>query len=67
MTLGEVAGIVRRVLPSADIELARGPDPLDELQERFDISAAAADLGYRPRYDIEAGVRVYADWLSRND
>jgi UDP-glucuronate 4-epimerase len=67
VTLGEVAGIVRRVLPSADIELARGPDPLDELQERFDISAAAADLGYRPRYDIEAGVRVYADWLSRND
>jgi nucleoside-diphosphate-sugar epimerase len=67
LTLGEVAGIVRRVLPAADIELARGPDPLDEVQERFDISAAAADLGYRPRYDIEAGIRAYADWLLKND
>ncbi|WP_309491433.1 NAD-dependent epimerase/dehydratase family protein [Trinickia mobilis] len=67
LTLGEVAGIVRRVLPSADIELARGPDPLDEMQERFDISAAAADLGYRPRFDIEAGIRAYANWLSNND
>jgi len=67
LTLGEVAEIVRRVLPAADIELARGPDPLDEVQERFDISAAAADLGYRPRYDIEAGIRAYADWLLKND
>ncbi|WP_438390383.1 NAD-dependent epimerase/dehydratase family protein [Caballeronia sp. DA-9] len=66
LTLGEVAGVVRRIFPHADIQLAPGPDPLDELQERFDISAAAADLGYRPRHDIEAGIRAYADWLSRN-
>ncbi|WP_244831169.1 NAD(P)-dependent oxidoreductase [Caballeronia sp. TF1N1] len=63
-TLGEVADIVRRVMPGADIELAPGPDPLDENQERFDISAAATDLGYRPRLDLEAGIRAYAQWLA---
>ncbi|MDT8843584.1 NAD(P)-dependent oxidoreductase [Paraburkholderia fungorum] len=63
-TLGEVAAVVRRVVPGADIELAPGPDPLDEHQERFDISAAVADLAYRPRFDLEAGIRAYAQWLA---
>ncbi|SAK73826.1 NAD-dependent epimerase/dehydratase [Caballeronia temeraria] len=64
LTLGEVAEVVRRVMPDADIELERGPDPLDELQEQFDISAAATDLGFRPRHDIETGIRAYAQWLA---
>jgi len=64
LTLGEVADVVRRVMPGADIELERGPDPLDELQEQFDISAAATDLGFRPRHDIETGIRAYAQWLA---
>lgn len=67
LTLEEVAQIVRRVAPAADIELAPGRDPLDEQQERFDISAAITDLGYRPQYDLEAGIRAYAAWLSKND
>jgi UDP-glucuronate 4-epimerase len=66
LTLEEIAQVVRKVIPAADIELAPGADSLDEFQERFDISAAAADLGYRPRYDVEAGIRAYADWLSKN-
>jgi UDP-glucuronate 4-epimerase len=67
LTLEEVARVVRRVMPAADIELAPGPDPLDEQQERFDISAAVSDLGYRPHYDLEAGIRAYAAWLAQND
>lgn len=63
LTLGEVAAIVKRVMPGADIELDAGPDPLDEYQAQFDISAAAADLGYRPAFDMEAGIRAYARWL----
>jgi len=63
-TLGEVAEIVRTVLPAADIEMGTGADPVDDAQARFDISAAERDLGYRPRMTLEAGIRAYADWLA---
>lgn len=63
MTLGEIAGVVRKVMPAADIEVADGPDPVDDRQERFDISAAARDLGYRPSVSLEDGIRTYCEWL----
>lgn len=63
MTLGEIAGIVRKVMPAADIEVADGPDPVDDRQERFDISAAARDLEYRPSVTLEDGIRSYRAWL----
>jgi nucleoside-diphosphate-sugar epimerase len=62
-TLGEIAGIVTRVVPGADIEVAPGPDPVDDRQARFDIGAAARDLGYRPQIGLEEGIAAYADWL----
>ena len=65
LTLGEVAGVVRKVLPQADIDVAAGPDPIDDRQERFDISAAARDLGYRPEVSLEDGVRSYSEWLKK--
>jgi UDP-glucuronate 4-epimerase len=64
LTLGQVAATVRKVLPRADITMEAGRDPVDDVQERFDISAAAADLGYRPRVALEDGVRSYAAWLA---
>ena len=64
MTLGEIAGVVRKVMPAADIKVADGPDPVDDRQERFDISAAARDLGYRPNVSLENGIRAYRDWLA---
>ena len=62
-TLGEVGEIVRRVLPHADIDLQPGNDREDDIQERFDISAAIRDLDYRPIVSLEEGVKTYADWL----
>jgi nucleoside-diphosphate-sugar epimerase len=64
LTLGEVAATVRKVLPEADIMMEPGRDPVDDVQARFDISAAAADLGYRPRIALEDGIRSYAAWLA---
>jgi nucleoside-diphosphate-sugar epimerase len=63
VTLAEVGEIVRRVLPQADISMENGADPEDDIQQRFDISAAARDLGYRPLVSLEDGVRRYAEWL----
>lgn len=63
-TLGEIAEIVRQILPRADIEIGAGFDPADDIQCEFDISAARRDLGYSPCYDLPAGIREYAHWLS---
>jgi nucleoside-diphosphate-sugar epimerase len=31
----------------------------------FDITRAREDLGYEPRFPLEAGLRDYFDWLDR--
>jgi nucleoside-diphosphate-sugar epimerase len=63
-TLGEIAAMVKKILPAADIELAPGADPLDDVQGRFDISAAERELGFKPKIELAAGIRSYADWLA---
>lgn len=67
LTLSEVAQAVMRVVPGARIELGEGEDPGDMRQERFDISAAARDLGYVPKVGLEDGIRSYLDWLKRQE
>ena len=64
VTLAEVARTIKTVLPKADIALGAGPDPVDDVQARFDISAAERDLGYRPRISLEDGICTYAGWLA---
>ena len=64
VTLGDVADLVGSILPDARIEMGNGRDPVDDVQARFDISAASRDLDYRPAGELEAGIRSYAEWLS---
>ncbi|MGD9913918.1 MAG: NAD-dependent epimerase/dehydratase family protein [Rhizobiaceae bacterium] len=63
-TFEEVAAFVRKALPSARISIDPGADPMDDLQARFDLSAAARDLGYKPKIGLEEGIRSYAEWLA---
>lgn len=63
LTIGEVAEVVRQVLSHADIHIQPGPDPLDDYQHCFDISAIERDLGFHPRISLEEGVDAYAQWL----
>ncbi len=65
VTLGEIAAIARRVVPGAVIDLAPGPDPEDDRQARFDLGAAARDLGFTARIGLEEGLAGYAAWLAR--
>lgn len=63
LTMQEIADIVKRVLPNADIKLRSAPDSEDGVQPRFDTSAAARDIGFRPNFTFEEGVRKYVAWL----
>lgn len=63
VTLEEVAQVVREIFPDADIALQPGPDPVDELQQKFSIEAACRDLGYEPRLSLDDGIKAYARWL----
>jgi UDP-glucuronate 4-epimerase len=63
-TLGEIGDIVTSILPDARIKLGSGPDPVDDVQGRFDISAIERDLGFRPSIGLEDGIRSYAAWLA---
>jgi nucleoside-diphosphate-sugar epimerase len=64
LSLGEIADILRRVLPTADVRLGAGPDPVDDEQQQFDITAARRELGYTPAHGLEDGIRSYASWLT---
>jgi UDP-glucuronate 4-epimerase len=55
--LDEVAKLVRDRLPSAQIDLASGPDPDDVICGLLDISAAEAVLAWRPRIDLPTGIK----------
>ena len=64
-TAAEVAEIVRRIIPSADIEIGGALTPLEEanvkMRAPLDISAAKRLLGWSPKWPIEDGIRQYAD------
>lgn len=67
MTLGEIAGIVRRHHPLANIEIGAAIDPLSDVHGPYVLDAATTDLGWRPSMDIEEGICRYGKWLALND
>jgi nucleoside-diphosphate-sugar epimerase len=68
-TAAEVAEIVRKVIPGADIEIGDTLTPLEERNVRMraplDISAAQRVLGWSPKWPLEAGIRQYAQRYRR--
>ncbi len=65
-TIGEIAQLVSRITGHADINVASGPDPLDDYQHRFDISAIERDLSFSPSRSLEQGIVAYWQWLNLN-
>lgn len=60
----DVAAAVTRAIPGARIRLDP-PDPaapLADTEHPLDLSRARAELGYAPRYDLEAAVADYVGW-----
>ena len=66
VTAGKVAEVVRKLIPSADIEIGSGLSEADMLEIRFrgvlSIENARQQLGYDPQFgDIENGVANYIE------
>ena len=71
VTAGDVARVVRSVVSTADIEIgaelsARERQAI-KTRGTLDISRAETELGYRPRFDIESGIRQYVETLRRRE
>lgn len=66
LPLPAVADIVRRFVPDLRAEFGPGHDPEEDVQARFDLSAAARDLGYTPAVTLEDGIGRYVGWLRRH-
>jgi UDP-glucuronate 4-epimerase len=61
-TRGDFADAVRRLVPGANIIQPPGIDPARHLRGACRIARAEADFGWRPRFDLDAGL---ADWRQR--
>lgn len=69
-TVAEVVAVLRRLEPRVHIRVGSGrweDDPFQagDLRGPLDISRAREDLGYAPRYELEAGLRDYIAWWRR--
>lgn len=66
-TLYDFAEAVRKALPGANINVGPGLDPWGMggigRSWLYDISRARKELGYEPKYHLEAGVRDYVQLL----
>lgn len=61
----ELAEMVRRIVPGADIEIGDTLTPQEaanaKMRAPMDVSAAQRELGWSPAWEIEAGIREYAE------
>jgi nucleoside-diphosphate-sugar epimerase len=75
VTAGELAEIVKKLIPGADIEIGTGLSEADLLEIRYrgvlSIANAREQLGFEPEFaDIEKGVanyiKVYRQYLAEH-
>jgi UDP-glucose 4-epimerase len=64
-TAAEVAELVRKIVPGADIEIGDTLTPLEaenvKMRAPLDVSAARRVLGWSPQWPLEQGIREYAE------
>ena len=64
-TLAEVADAVRGLMGRLEVEFDDTCDPREYACGTLDVTAAARDLGWRPKIDLASGIAAYAGFLSR--
>ena len=60
---GEFVEVVKKVVPSAEINLPPGRGPRYRPNAYLDIARLKQEVGYQPQYSIERAVAEYVDWL----
>ena len=70
VTAGEVADVVKQLIPEADIKIGSGLSEADLIEIRYrgilSIDNAREQLGYEPQFaDIEKGVADYIMWYGQ--
>ena len=63
-TLGDMAAVLKTLRPTADIQFGDVPmPPTMKTAEalKMDCSAAYEELGYRPEYTLDQGLKAYVD------
>ena len=63
-TVAEIVAIVREQVPGAQLSVGAGTlrhgDRIDIVRKgALDVSRAASELGWKPRYDIRTGLAAY--------
>lgn len=65
LTMPQIVATAEQVLPGARITMVPGQDDVPDIQQDFDISAIARDLGWRPGIKLARGIGLYAESLAR--
>lgn len=63
-SVGDVAKLAQKY-SKFNVDVKLGGGNLMKRCEALDISRAKQELGFEPKYNLEEGVRRYADWLNK--
>jgi len=66
MKYREFVDVVKKVVPSAQIDLPPGHGPRNRSNAYLDITRLKQEVGYQPQYTIERAVEEYIDWLRKH-
>jgi UDP-glucose 4-epimerase len=66
MKYREFVAVVKKVVPSAQIDLPPGHGPRNRPNAYLDINRLKQEVGYQPEYTIERAVEEYIDWLGKH-
>jgi nucleoside-diphosphate-sugar epimerase len=64
-TVGKVAEMAQKYT-HFPVKVEIGPGKIMPRCEALDIRRAEEELGYRPNYSLDEGIKLYADWLGTN-
>jgi UDP-glucose 4-epimerase len=66
MKYHEFVEAVKKVVPSAQIDLPPGHGPRNRPNAYLDITRLKQEVSYQPQYTIERAVEEYIDWLRKH-
>jgi len=69
-TIAEMVGLVKELIPCADLSVGPGPYWYDDRlvappKGALDLTRAVTILGYQPKYDFRRGLATYIEWYRR--